>query len=72
MRAVERVLARHRVGSNGTGRHLAAAFLLGLARAAIFEHAPQDRPEAIAARVVHLYLHGIGAPAALRRQRGAA
>ena len=71
MRAVERVLAHHRIGGNGS-RHLAAAFLLGLARAAIFEHAPEDRPEAIAARVVHLYLHGIGAPALLRRQRGAA
>ena len=42
------------------------------ARAAIFEHAPEDRPEAIATRVVQLYLHGIGGPAALRRQRGAA
>ena len=72
MRAVEDVLARHRICGNGTGRHLAAAFLLGLARAAIFEHAPQDRPEPIAARVVRLYLHGIGAPAATRRQRGAA
>ncbi len=71
VRAVQRVLAHHRIGGNGS-RHLAAAFLLGLARAAIFEHAPEDRPEAIATRVVHLYLHGIGAPAALRRQRGAA
>src|SRR5207249_7367688 len=71
MRADERVLARHRIGGNGN-RHLAAAFLLGLARAAIFEHAPEDRPEAIATRVVQLYLHGIGGPAALRRQRGAA
>src|SRR5439155_587327 len=70
MRAVERVLAHHRIGGNGS-RHLAAAFLLGLARAAIFEHAPEDRPEAIAARVVHLYLHGIGAPAAMPRLREA-
>src|SRR2546422_1780680 len=71
MRAVEGVLAQHRIGGNGS-RHLAAAFLLGLARAAIFEHRPDDRPEAIATSVLHLYLHGIGAPAALRRQRGAA
>src|SRR6185369_15990208 len=35
--AVEQVLARHRLaGANGS-RHLAAAFLLGLSRAAIFE-----------------------------------
>lgn len=68
MRAVERVLARERIGS-GTGRHLAAAFLLGLARAAIFEHGPEDRPDPIAARVVHLFLHGMGGPAAVRRQR---
>ena len=71
MRAVERVLAGHRLNGSGS-RRLAAAFLLGLARAAIFEHAPEDRPEAIAARVVHVYLHGIGSPAVARRQRGAA
>jgi AcrR family transcriptional regulator len=69
--AVERALARHRLGGSGNGRHLAAAFLLGLARTAILEHGSDDRPEAVAGRIVDLYLHGIaGAPA--RRQRGAA
>jgi AcrR family transcriptional regulator len=71
--AVEQVLARHRLGGGDGGRHLAAAFLLGLARAAIFEHAGVDRPEDAARRIVHLYLHGIaGRPRAARRQRGAA
>jgi AcrR family transcriptional regulator len=69
--AVERVLARHRIGGAGHARHLAAAFLLGLARTAILEHGPDDRPDAVAARIVDLYLHGIGAAGA-RRQRGAA
>jgi AcrR family transcriptional regulator len=72
--AVEQVLARHRLaGANGS-RHLAAAFLLGLARAAILEHAGGDRPEGTARWIVQLYLHGL-APrprAAARRQRGAA
>jgi AcrR family transcriptional regulator len=68
MRAVERVLARERIGG-GSGRHLAAAFLLGLARAAIFEHGPEDRPDPIAARVVQLFLHGMGGAVAVRRQR---
>jgi len=69
--AVAQVLARHRLGGTGHARHLAAAFLLGLARTAILEHGPDDRPDAVAARIVDLYLHGIG-PAAARRQRGAA
>ncbi|HJQ82653.1 MAG TPA: helix-turn-helix domain-containing protein [Candidatus Binatia bacterium] len=67
---VERVLARHRLGGSG-GRHLASAFLFGLARAAILEHGPDDRPDAVAHRIVDLYLHGIGG-AGTRRQRGAA
>jgi len=71
LRAVEQMLARHRLGGSGHARHLAAAFLLGLARTAIVEHGPEDRPDAVAARIVDLYLHGIGA-AAVRRQRGAA
>jgi AcrR family transcriptional regulator len=71
LRAVEQMLARHRLGGSGHARHLAAAFLLGLARTAIVEHGPEDRPEAVGARIVDLYLHGIGAAAA-RRQRGAA
>ena len=72
--AVERVLARDRLGGAGPARHLSAAFLLGLARAAILEHAPDDRPEAVAARVVDVYLHGISSTgrAATRVKRGAA
>ena len=71
LRAVAQMLARHRLGGSGHARHLAAAFLLGLARTAIVEHGPEDRPDAVGARIVDLYLHGIGAAAA-RRQRGAA
>ena len=71
LRAVEQMLARHRLGGSGHARHLAAAFLLGLARTAIVEHGPEDRPDAVGARIVDLYLHGIGTAAA-RRQRGAA
>jgi AcrR family transcriptional regulator len=70
MRAVGRVLARHRIGGGASGRRLAVAFLLGLARAGILEHGAADRPEAVAARIVDLYLHGIGSAA--RRQRRAA
>ena len=70
MRAVERVLARHRIGGGASGRRLAVAFLLGLARAGILEHGADDRPEAVAARIVDLYLHGIGGAA--RRQPRAA
>src|SRR6184192_1671195 len=72
--AVEGVLARHRLGGGPAGRYLTAAFLLGLARAAILEHAPDDRVETVAARVVDLYLHGVTGRgrAALARQRGAA
>jgi hypothetical protein len=69
--AIERVLARHRLGGSGSARRLTAACLLGLARAAIMEHVPTDRPEAVAARIVDLYLHGIAARSA-SRQRGAA
>jgi AcrR family transcriptional regulator len=74
LRAVERVLARHRLGGTGPARRLAAACLLGIARAAILYHAPNDRPEATAGRLVSLYLRGIGPAggAVSRRQRGAA
>ncbi len=71
--AVEQVLERHRLGGTGGARHLAAAFLLGLARSAILEHAGGDRPEEVARRIVRLYLHGIAAESRVaRRQRGAA
>jgi len=75
VQAVESVLARHRLGGGGAARHLAAAFLLGLARAAILEHGSADTPEAVAARVVDVFLHGIGGTArvaASRARRGAA
>jgi AcrR family transcriptional regulator len=73
LRVVDEVLARHRLGGTNAERHLAAAFLLGLARAAILEHASDDRPEEAARRIVQLYLHGIIArPRLARRQRGAA
>jgi AcrR family transcriptional regulator len=65
LQAVERLLARHRLAGGPGTRHLTAAFLLGMARAAILEHGPGDRPEAVAARVVDVYLSGI----ATRRQR---
>jgi AcrR family transcriptional regulator len=70
--AVERLLARHRLGGSGSARHLSAAFLLGLARAAILEHAADDRPEPVAQRIVALFLHGIGPARAARRARRAA
>ena len=71
--AVEQVLARHHLGGAAGARHLAAAFLLGLARAAILEHASNDRPEDAARRIVDVYLYGIaGRARAARRQRGAA
>jgi len=71
--AIEDVIARHRL-ADAAGRHLTAAFLLGLARAAILEHAPGDRPEGAAARVVDVFLYGVARrvrPAAAR-QRGVA
>jgi AcrR family transcriptional regulator len=70
VRALEEVLARHRVGANGAERHLLAAFLLGMSRAAILEHAPRDRPETVARRLVDTFLHGVGNK--VRAQRGAA
>jgi AcrR family transcriptional regulator len=57
--AIEGVLARHRLGG-GMPRSLAVAFLLGLARAAILEHADDERPETYATRVVALFVHGLG------------
>jgi AcrR family transcriptional regulator len=66
--AIERVLARHRLGGGRNERPLAAAFLLGLARAGILRHGADDRPETMASRIVALYLRGVGA----RAQQGAA
>jgi AcrR family transcriptional regulator len=71
VRAVEDVLARHRLGGSKSERHLAAAFLLGMARAAILEHAAGDRPDAVSRRLVDMFLHGIGGRLRLS-QRGAA
>jgi AcrR family transcriptional regulator len=74
-RALGSLLARHRLGGSGAGRDLSVALLLGLARAAILEHGPQDRPEAVAARVVQVFLHGVAGRArrtTAARQRGAA
>jgi AcrR family transcriptional regulator len=72
--AVEGVLARHRLGGAGPARHLAAAFLLGLARAGILEHGASDRPEQVAARIVDVFLNGLrgGRARVVRGQRGAA
>lgn len=67
LRAIARVLGRHKLAGNGNGRNLTAAFLLGLARAAILEHGPGDRPETAADRVVDVYLHGIAGGARRRR-----
>jgi len=73
--AIDRVLARHRVGGTGVTRRLASAFLLGLARAAILEHAPEDRPETHAAAVVDIFLRGLagrnGSVTLVRRRRAA-
>lgn len=70
--AVQQVLAHHRLAGAPGSRHLAAAFLLGLARAAILEHAGDDRPEDTARWIVQLYLHGLAPrPRTARRQRGA-
>ena len=71
VRAVEEVLGRHRLGGTRTERHLAAAFLLGMARAAILEHAASDRPDPVARRLVDTFLHGIGGRARVPH-RGAA
>lgn len=71
--AVEQVLARHRLGGVGPSRHLAASFLLGLARAGILEHGASDRPEQVAGRIVDVYLNGLrGRARGARGQRGAA
>jgi AcrR family transcriptional regulator len=67
VRAIEDVLAGHRLGASRAERHLAAAFLLGMARAAILEHAAGDRPETVARRLVETFLHGVAG-----RVRGAA
>lgn len=58
--AIDAVLSRHGIGRGGAARHLDASFLLGLSRAAILDHAPADRPEVVATRVVDLYLRGLG------------
>ena len=70
VRAIEDVLGRQRIGGSGAERHLLAAFLLGMARAAILEHAPGDRPQTVARRLVETFLHGVGSK--VRAQRGAA
>ena len=69
--AVEEVLGRHRLGGTRGDRHLSAAFLLGMARAAILEHGPADRPDAVARRLVDTFLHGINGRARVGH-RGAA
>ena len=71
VRAVEDVLARNHLGGTKAERHLAAAFLLGMARAAILEHAPADRPEAVSRRLVDAFLHGVSGGARVS-QPGAA
>jgi AcrR family transcriptional regulator len=71
LKAVAQVLARHRLGGTASERHLSAAFLLGLARAGIVEHAPSDRPETVASRIVDCFLHGVGG-ARVRKAKGAA
>jgi AcrR family transcriptional regulator len=70
-RAIAELLGRHRLGGSGPAREQAVGFLLGMARAAILEHPADVRPETIAARVVQLFLHGVGGRAN-GRQRGAA
>ncbi len=72
MEAIDRVLARHPVANGGPGRSLRAAFLLGMARAAILEHAPDDRPETHASAIVDIFLHGVVGRASVRRRRKAA
>jgi len=68
--AVDRTLARHHLVGAGNGRRLTVLFLLGLARTAILEHGPDDRPETLAGRIVDLFLHGVGRGS--RRHRGTA
>jgi AcrR family transcriptional regulator len=67
--AVAQILARHRLGGTAATRRLSAAFLLGLARAGILEHGADDKPEALAQRIVGLYLHGVTAPARATKRR---
>ena len=59
LKVVDAVLARHGLGGGNGVRHLDAAFLLGLSRAAILEHSASDRPEAVAQHIVDVFLHGI-------------
>ena len=72
MEAIDSVLARHHVGNGGPGRSLRAAFLLGMARAAILEHAADDRPEMHATAIVDVFLHGVAGRTAVRRRKRAA
>jgi hypothetical protein len=69
MDAIDGVLARHNVTP---GPALRAAFLLGMARAAILEHAPDERPETHARAIVDIFLHGVTGRASVRRRRRAA
>lgn len=71
LKAVAQVLERHRLGGTASQRHLSAAFLLGLARAGILEHAASDSPETVAGRIVDCFLHGLGGPR-VRKTKGAA
>jgi AcrR family transcriptional regulator len=72
MDAIDRVLARHNVGNGGPARSLRSAFLLGMARAAILEHAADDRPETHADAIVEVFLHGVAGRTSRRRGKGAA
>lgn len=71
MGTIDRVLARHHVATVA-GSNLRAAFLLGMARAAILEHAPDDRPETHARAIVDIFLNGVVGRASVRRRRRAA
>jgi AcrR family transcriptional regulator len=73
METIDAVLARHHVGNGGPGKSLRSAFLLGMARAAILEHAAAERPETHARAIVDIFLHGVaGRSGARRRKRAAA
>jgi len=67
VKAIEDVLGRDRLGGTAAERHLTAAFLLGMARAAILEHAAADRPEAVSRRLVETFLRGVDAPRSAQR-----
>ena len=73
VQAIEDVLARHRIAGNKAERHLAAACLLGMARAAILEHGVRERPDGVSRRLIDAFLHGHSVAGRARvAQRGAA